>query len=269
MRPSSNVDEKSSPRLRVSGGWGALRARALLVAGCFRPGPTTVPMRTLEISEASPGSRCLVIFLPGRGDTPEHFVRNGFPEKLRQAGSHCAMMGVDSHLGYFAERSITRRLEEDVLGPARARGYNEIWLVGISLGGFGSLLYTKDHPGEIAGIVALAPYLGDRKLTDEIAAAGGAEAWTPRESSGEKDFLAFWSWLKGYKHPTVEPDAGHPPLFLCIGSRDRFAKPNGLVADLLPADHVFHVPGGHTWAAWRRGWDAFLASRYVPGTLTP
>ena len=42
-------------------------------SGCFyRPGPATVPMRTVEISPGSPGSHCLVVFLPGRGDTPEH-----------------------------------------------------------------------------------------------------------------------------------------------------------------------------------------------------
>ena len=262
MTPSAPIDEKSSPSPRAHGGRGVLLALALFAAGCFyHPGPATVPMRTLAIRGGSAEFRCLVVFLPGRGDTPEHFVRNGFPEKLWRAGSRCATIGVDSHMGYFFERTITQRLEEDVIAPARAQGFQEIWLVGISVGGFGSLLYSKDHPGEIAGIVALAPYLGDRELTDEIAEAGGAESWAPREGSGEKDFLAFWEWLKGYRHP----DDGRPPLFLAIGSRDRFARPNGLVADLLPADHVFRVDGGHTWATWRRGWDAFLASPYVPG----
>jgi pimeloyl-ACP methyl ester carboxylesterase len=269
MSPTARIDEKSSPSPRASGGWGVLLALALAAAGCFyHPGPPRVPLRTLAIPGSAAESRCLVVFLPGRGDTPEHFVRNGFPEKLRRAGSRCAMIGVDSHMGYFFERTITQRLEEDVIAPARAQGFEEIWLVGISLGGFGSLLYTKDHPGEIAGIVTLAPYLGERELTDEIANAGGAESWTPRndpERPEQQDFLAFWDWLKGYRHPETNPDAGHPPLFLVIGSRDRFARPNGLVADLLPADHVFRVDGGHTWAAWRRGWDAFLASPYVPG----
>lgn len=237
----------------------------LLVAGClYRPPPATVPLRTLEISPGSPEARCLVIFLPGRGDTPEHFVRNGFPEDLRRAGSRCALRGVDVHLGYFFERTITERLREDVIAPAQAEGYEEIWLVGISLGGFGSLLYTKDHPGDIAGIVAIAPYLGERELTDEIAAAGGVESWVPRETPRRKDLLAFWAWLKGYRHP----DADHPPLFLAFGAGDRFAQANELVGDLLPADHIFRVRGGHTWATWRRAWDAFLASGSVPGRVS-
>lgn len=243
-----------------------LPALALSLSGClFIPGPATVPLRTLEIPGGSPESGCLIVFLPGRGDTPEHFVRNGFPEDLRRAGSRCVLLGVDAHLGYYFDKSVVIRLEEDVIGPARARGFEEIWLVGISLGGFGSLLYTKDHPDEIAGVVAIAPFLGERELTDEIAAAGGATSWTPREMPQQKDFLAFWDWLKGYRSSTAGTDAEHPPLFLLYGEGDRFAKPNSLLADLLPGDHVFRVSGGHTWATWRRGWDEFLESEYLPG----
>ncbi len=213
---------------------------ALAASGClFRPGPATVPLRTLEIAQGSPGSRCLVVFLPGRGDTPEHFVRNGLPEELQRAGSRCALLGVDSHLGYYFEKTIIDRLREDVIAPARARGVEEIWLVGISLGGFGSLLYEKEHPGEIAGIVAIAPFLGDE----------GAE------------FTAFRAWLEA--NGPASP--GRPPLFLVYGTGDRFAEVNGKLAARLPAGHVFQVRGGHTWAAWRRGWAAFLESPWVPG----
>ena len=212
----------------------------LLASGCFyRPGPTTVPLRTLEVPGGAAESRCLVVFLPGRGDTPEHFVRNGFPEDLRRAGSRCATLGVDSHLGYFFDKTIVERLRKDVIAPARAQGFEEIWLVGISLGGLGSLLYTKEHPGEIAGTVAIAPYLGDRE-----------------------EFPDVWTWLDGYR-----ADSGRTPLFLAYGERDRFAEVNGQLAGQLPDDHVFRVRGRHTWAAWQRAWDAFLASPSVPGRM--
>lgn len=214
-------------------------ALAAAAAGCYRPGPATVPMRTLEISKGSPESHCLVVFLPGRGDTPEHFLRNRFPEELQRAGSRCAMVGADAHLGYYFQRTVIDRLREDVIEPARKRGFEEIWLVGISLGGLGSLLYTKERPGEIAGIVAIAPYLGEE----------GTE------------FQAFRDWLQGYGRPG--PD--HPPLYLVYGKGDRFAKVNGELATRLPDDHVFRVRGGHTWAAWRRGWGVLLRSPWVPG----
>ena len=198
-----------------------------------------MPLRTVEIAEGSPGSRCLVVFLPGRGDTPEHFVRNGFPEELRRAGSSCAMLGVDAHLGYYFEKTIVDRLREDVIAPARARGFKEIWLVGISLGGFGSLLYEKEHPGEIAGIVAIAPFLGEEN----------------------NEFRPFKDWLAGYGRTASR----QPPLLLVYGTGDRFAEVNGKLAARLPDDRVFRVRGGHTWAAWRRGWGEFLKSPWVPG----
>lgn len=238
----------------------------ILASGCFRPPAAIVPLRTIDMPGGSPESKCLVIFLQGRGDTPEHFVRNGFPEDLRKAGSQCVTMGVDAHMGYYIERTIGDRLREDVIAPAKAQGFEEIWLVGISIGGFGSLLYTKDHPGEIAGIVALAPFLGDKKLIGDIQAAGGVDNWHPEETPKMKDFIAFWEWLKGYR----ASDDDHPPLFLAYGRGDRFAKANGLLAEMLPADHVFQVQGGHTWRTWRRAWDAFLESEYVPGRgVTP
>lgn len=246
---------------RVSSVLALLALTSALTSGCFRPPATTVPLRTIDMAGGPPESKCLVIFLQGRGDTPEHFVRNDFPTALRKAGSRCATMGVDAHMGYYMERSIGDRLREDVIAPAKAQGFEEIWLVGISIGGFGSLLYTKDHPGEIDGIVALSPFLGDKKLIGDIQAAGGVDNWHPEETPMMKDFIAFWQWLKGYR----ASDDDHPPLFLAYGRGDRFAEANDLLAEMLPADHVFHVKGGHTWRTWRRAWDAFLASEYVPG----
>ena len=50
------------------------------------------------------------------------------------------------------------RLKEDVINPAKEKGYTKIWLVGISLGGLGSLLYAMEHPSDIEGMLVLAPY---------------------------------------------------------------------------------------------------------------
>jgi pimeloyl-ACP methyl ester carboxylesterase len=210
----------------------ALLLLVLPFTGCYRPQPTTVPIRTLALAPGAADARCLVVFLPGRGDRPEDYVRHGFPEALRRAGSRCAMTGVDSHLGYFYDRSIVTRLHEDVIAPARARG-QDVWLVGISLGGLGSLLYSRDHPADVKGLILLSPYLGEE---------GGPE---------------ISSFLKRFE----TPDPSLPPLWLGYGTSDRFAEPNGRLAALLPPGHVFTVARGHhTWRTWRKLWDQIVAS---------
>jgi pimeloyl-ACP methyl ester carboxylesterase len=232
----------------------------LLAIGCYRPQPATVPLRTLPVTPGE-GSRCLVVFLPGRGDRPEDFVANDFATNLRQAGSRCEVVAVDAHLGYYYEGVIDTRLREDVIAPALARGVEEIWLVGISLGGLGSMIYTRDHPGEVAGVVLLAPFLGTDEVVDEVEKAGGLSRWTPQGPMEERDLRRLWLWLKTYKPGTP----GHPPIYLAYGQRDRFARKNAMMAEVLPPDHVFVLPGRHTWRTWRRLWSAVLEAGVVPG----
>jgi pimeloyl-ACP methyl ester carboxylesterase len=39
-------------------------------------------------------------------------------------------------------------------------GYGHVRAAGISLGGFGALLYASRYPEEVTGILAVAPFLG-------------------------------------------------------------------------------------------------------------
>jgi pimeloyl-ACP methyl ester carboxylesterase len=240
---------------------------AILCAGCtYRPRPATVPLRTLPMAQGAAEARCLVVFLPGRGDVPEDYIHHGFPERLQRAGSRCAMVGVDSHLGYFFEKSIVKRLREDVIAPAQARGFEEVWLVGISLGGLGSLLYAREHPEDVDGLVLLAPYLGEKDLIEEVARTGGIRSWAPRESpDGQdlQDFRRLWVFLRDLTAPGSNRRL---PVYLGYGKGDRFARPNGMLAEVLPPDHVFTTRGGHTWRAWSRLWDAIVTRGAVPGT---
>jgi pimeloyl-ACP methyl ester carboxylesterase len=234
---------------------------ALLATACFRPQPATVPLRVLDLPGGGGDSSCLVVFLPGRGDRPEDYLRQDFPGALRKAGSRCQTIGVDSHLGYFAERSITQRLREDVIAPAKARGVEEIWLVGISLGGLGSVLYARDYPEDVDGLVLLAPYLGDKAVIEEVAGAGGLRSWKLPQGTPEADLRRAWAWLQGY----AEPGSDRPELYLAFGASDRFARANGLLGEVLPRERVFTLPGGHNWRTWKRLWQAFLDSGQVPG----
>jgi pimeloyl-ACP methyl ester carboxylesterase len=230
---------------------------ALGLAACFGPRPATVPLRTIEIKPAAPGSRALVVLLIGRRDRPEDFARAGFGELAARAGVGARLVAVDAHPGYYFGRTIVERLRADVIGPARAQGVERIWLAGVSLGGTGSILYSIEHPEDVSGIALFAPFLGDEDMRKELEAAGGLGGWSPPQPLGPTDFQRrMWAWLKRYEGGSE----GRMPIYLGWGTRDRFAGIDGTLGSVLPTDRVFTTPGGHTWRAWRALWEKFLAT---------
>ena len=239
-----------------------------LLGACYRPRPATVPLRVLHHDQAGGAHRDLVVFLPGRGDRPEDFARHGLLALAREGGLAADVLAVDSHLGYYIDRSIVIRLHDDVIAPARARGYERIWLAGISMGALGSILYMQEHPGDIAGAVLLAPYLGEKPLIDEIEQAGGLRSWKPARFSGGDYQRETWRWLQThYAGPTDTP--GSHPLWLGYGEKDRFRQSDRLLAAVLPPERVFTAPGGHTWRAWRALWGKLVAAGALPGRAAP
>ena len=220
------------------------------------------------ISDVSPGAaagrRALLVLLPGAYDGPQEFVANGFVSAVRERGLALDVVAVDSHLGYFTGQTIIERLQHDVIEPARARGYGAVWLAGISLGGYGSLLYAREHAAEIDGIIVLAPFLGTRGLVAEIERAGGLAAWQPEPFPAHDYERALLAWLKDYgaDHGTI------PPICLGYGADDRFAAAHRLLAARLPRSRVWTLPGGHDWPTWMALWtgmlDAGVMSQVVP-----
>jgi pimeloyl-ACP methyl ester carboxylesterase len=227
-----------------------------MATGCAALRPTTVPMRTVELARGDGGrpGRCLAVLLPGRFDRPEQFREAGFARAVEARGLALDLVAVDSHLGYFRARTIVDRLQADVIAPARAAGYDTIWIVGTSLGGLGGLLYLRDHPEDLAGVLALAPYLGETAVIEEIERAGGPTRWRPPATLADGDLgRELWGWLGPWA-------AGAPavPLHLGWGTADAFDRSNRLLAGLLPPERVYTDPGGHDWPVWERLWEAFL-----------
>lgn len=253
-------------RRRLLGGAGALCALALGGCAWLMPRrPNRIPMDLLKPEGPCRGrAPALVVMLPGAYSLPAEFVDEGFTAALRRSGAGVDVVIADAHLGYFGDGSVLRRLREDVVLPARAAGYRQVWLVGISLGGYAALAYAMRHGDEVDGIVALAPYLGPRRLQQEIAAAGGPRAW--RASAAPADPAApasedgldrgLWAWLAGPPPPL--------PIYLGYGVDDRFADAHRVLAGLLPAERVDTAPGGHDWPAWRVLWQSWLARGLLP-----
>jgi|AntDeeMinimDraft_5_1070356.scaffolds.fasta_scaffold00126_2 pimeloyl-ACP methyl ester carboxylesterase len=227
---------------------------ALFLTACSWTPPPTQPMGTVsEPSERR--SDTLLVFLPGRGDRGPDFVEQGFLEV--GAGRGYDMLAADAHFGYYVSETIVDRLHEDVIRPARVRGYEHIWLLGVSAGGLGAGLYADTHPGTIDGLILLAPYPGDEALVQDIADAGGLAAWKGESTAGKDWQRGHWRWLK----KTAE-DADSPQIVLGYGRDDRFAESGDLLARELPPERVFRVDGGHRWPVWRDLWERIAAADF-------
>jgi pimeloyl-ACP methyl ester carboxylesterase len=148
-------------------------------------------------------SDTLLVFLPGAYLKPDEFEREGFISAVRERHLAADSLLVDADVSYYYDQTLSERLHADVIEPQRAKGYKSIWLVGISIGGFGALVHELSRPGSVDGIVALAPYLGRRVLGAEILKAGGLRAWQapagplPDEEVDRK----LWPWFQRYLEP--------------------------------------------------------------------
>ena len=238
----------------------AALAGVALLAGCgLLPRASTVPLRVLsDNATCSSRPQTLLVMLPGASSLPEEFLQEGFVLALRERRLALDVALVDAHLGYYKDRTILERLQADVIAPARAKGYRKIWLVGVSLGGLGALIQARAQPADADGLMLLAPYLGERRVTDAVQADGGLKAWrgAAPDPVPEDDDLLLWQWLQAYSTaPTLRP-----PLYLGYALGDRLAPANQLLAASLPADNVFTTAGGHDWPEWRRLWNRMLES---------
>ena len=218
----------------------------------------------LKSAKDNERSETLLVFLPGAYLKPDEFEREGFISAVRERHLAADSLLVDADVSYYYDQTLSERLHADVIEPQRALGYKSIWLVGISIGGFGALIHELSRPGSVDGIVALAPYLGRRVLGAEILKAGGLRTWQapsgplPDEEVDRK----LWPWFKQYLEPQQARKL--PQLYLGFGLDDRFASNHKLLADALPEGRVFTTEGGHDWPQWRQLWRNMLDVLPVP-----
>jgi pimeloyl-ACP methyl ester carboxylesterase len=225
----------------------ALMSISAFLSGCLGIAPTETPIPSIGAIRSGSPNDTLVIMLPGRGDRADTFVEQGFPEEGEQLGFDT--LAVDAHFGYYKERILLPRLQQDVILPARAAGYKNIWLLGISMGGFGSLLYVSEYPKEIDGVILIAPYLGNSKLARQIDASGGLAEWSGAADGFEDYEIAVWAWLQ-----QATATSSGTPIILGFGESDRSAKTHAVLAAALDPSNVYTADGGHDWKTWRPLW---------------
>ncbi|MGD2114643.1 MAG: alpha/beta hydrolase [Acidobacteriota bacterium] len=229
---------------------------------------TRNPIPSEILRPVAAGSDCLAVLLPGRWNRMAAFSKAGFADRAEVAGVDLGLLAVDAHIGYYRDEILVPRLEQDVIEPARTRpgGAQRIWLVGTSLGAVGSLIYWREHPDEIDGLVLIAPYLGEDTtgeddVLDEIRRVGSLQQWTPDRPLTDDDFVRrIWLTLRDATAP-----GSTIPVLLAYGTRDDLAPGHRLLARELPETHVFTRDGGHDWGTWAELWSDVLASGLVCG----
>lgn len=213
------------------------------------------PLKTLfYIDSNATSNKNLFIFLRGLGGSHRSFEEEGLIEDTRQRGIAFDMVAPNAHFAYYLERTLIERLRKDVILPAKSEGYENIWLVGFSMGGLGSLLYARKHPEDISGICLVSPFLGYDAIIEEINKNGGLRSWTPEEFSPDEDWQRMlWHWIK-IKVATENCT----PIYLGFGNSDPYAEAQQLLATALPANHIIRRKGGHDYETFKALWRSFL-----------
>jgi pimeloyl-ACP methyl ester carboxylesterase len=211
-------------------------------------------MRSIFCASGAGNAPTQMIWLPGAYHSAQDFVNEGFARAVAQRRISLDLRFVDLEMQHLDDRDAFRRLRSEIVLPARDSGA-AVWLAGISLGGLVALDYASAHAGELDGLCLLAPYLGNRMLINEIAAASGLSGWEPGEFAESDTERRIWRYVK------TRVDSR--PLFLGYGKSDRFSAAHDMLAAALPADSVEVAAGGHQWDTWLRLWESFLDSHFI------
>jgi hypothetical protein len=183
-----------------------------------------------RVTQPPPGSPVCVV-LHGRGNNAAGMVTLGLPAFLAQADAKFTMVAVDGGDSYWVPRTPSddpqKMLREELPGWLRAAGLGEPRAVlGISMGGFGGLVYARQ--AELPAAV-LSPALfrswDDARTVDAFASE------------------AQWASFEPLRHVL-------PRLGVWCGEEDPFydaARELAPHADVAAFDH-----GEHTDGYWRR-----------------
>ncbi|HUP91348.1 MAG TPA: alpha/beta hydrolase-fold protein [Solimonas sp.] len=208
-----------------------------------------IPAITLAPRDAA-APRMLVVVLPGIADDLGTLQQAHIAEAIQQAQPGAEVTLTAATFRYYLRRNLIARLHDEIVRPARTRGIQRIWFVGASMGGLGTLLFERAYPGELDGLVLLAPLTGRRGLRDSIIAAGGLARWQPGAPRPawhpDKDPVEVWRMVRGWGSDPARARR----VWLVCGTADKFLPAARLIAPMLPAGHAVEVPGGHSWSVW-------------------
>lgn len=230
--------------------WAPVSVCALLLKAFTSIRPVEIPTPATHYASGTDSGE-LIIFLPGIGDDMGVFERSGFIDQLRASKPGADSVVVDSHIGYYVNRSLPSRIYQDILLPYREKGYERFILVGISLGGYGALWVNNEYPEWISGTVLISPLLGRRSLVKKISDAESVHSWRSQLDHDPSPTERPWVWIDDM----IDAESAEiPALILAFGSQDKFQQAGNLLAESVPESHVFRNGGSHDWQTWAALW---------------
>ena len=189
------------------------------------------------------GKRSLVVLFPTMGGKGSHYETQGFLDEVWERDFEASMEVLDVKPSLYLGSRIVELVKTEVIEPAKAEGYKEIYLIGISLGGHGALLYATTHPEDIDGIVVLAPFISGDLVSEAIEEAGGLDTWEDCPFLGWEYACNVWKSLQVY----VSDSENQKKIVLGFGREVKFVDQFRVRADVLLPEQVFTVPGGPDW----------------------
>lgn len=232
-----------------------ISASLFYLCGCMSTPPVTTPIHSITYTHPLEKNHdTLIVLLHGKGGKASDFEKAGFIQSVRDKGLLVDMIAVNGHLGYYFKRNLIERLRNDIIKPALSRGYKHIWLVGVSVGGLGTLLYSMTYPEEIDGILLMAPFMGNSGSIEMIVKSGGVSQWNPDTARIKQWQKELWNYIK---EVTSGSDT-KPVIYLAYGTNDNYGPTSGVLEEVIPPERVLKSKGGHNWRSWAPLWSDFL-----------
>lgn len=233
---------------------------ALPLCACLSLGNSDRPIATMLVPALAPAAeRIAIVVLPGSGHNAETLKDRQVDRAIHQAWPQADVFLTSATLAYYKDKVLAQRLEQDVLAAVRQQGYEQVWLVGVSVGGLGAVLYEFEHPGAVTGLVLIAPWLGSEEIIGEIRRAGGVRSWdpgpVPEEENDDNYEREKWREMKQWSQNSVSSTR----IWLLCGKDDPLIETSQLVAALIPESQYLEVSGAHDWETWLRSAKLMIA----------
>jgi pimeloyl-ACP methyl ester carboxylesterase len=196
----------------------------------------------------------LLVLLPGAHMSLADFWQQGLVAAVRERRLATDILAADINYTHVMEKTVVERLHEKVILPARAKGYRQIWLAGISLGALNALMYAAQHAQLLTGLHLIAPYPGTGDICAEIREAGGPVVWARTPAAEQGDEREAWRWL-AHQHAGA---IAAPWVSFSCGSEDRFVRNQRMLSELISPERVHWQVGRHDWSAWLALWQRWL-----------